>query len=367
MIKAISIDKNGSLREFNFEELKVYLKDWNLANNADKPSTLWIDFANPTQNEETILSDYLNLHQLAIEDCKYELRNSSHHEHLPKIEDYDNYIFVIINHVQAKNNSNISLSPNSEISHKPALTLHSATAERVHFKNEITIEPHQLSAFLLEHIIVTYHIHRINAIEKVLDNAYKNPKIFHHGADYIYQLILDESVDEIQPILNKFDKAIEDIEGEIFQKPTQNTLSKILWLKRNLFRMRRIITYQREITYRLSRGDFELINEHESRFYRNVYDHLVRATELTESYRDSLSSLLDAYLSTTSNKMNEVMKVLTIISTFFLPLTFIAGVYGMNFKFMPELDWYYGYAMCIGLMIVTSLGMYIFFRKKGWL
>jgi magnesium transporter len=193
------------------------------------------------------------------------------------------------------------------------------------------------------------------------------------GPDYVYHLILDRIVDQYTPILDAFDDEIDQLEDEIFGKMNSHTLSKILNMKRQVFSMRRITTYQREMVYRLSRGEFDLITDDEIAYYRNVFDHLVRAAELAESYRDILAGLVDAYLSMTSNRLNEIMKVLAIISTFFLPLTFIVGVYGMNFDTstspynMPELKWVFGYPFAWGVMIMTAIVMFIYFKRKKWL
>ncbi|MBL0332651.1 MAG: magnesium/cobalt transporter CorA [Chlorobiota bacterium] len=341
MIKGITIGSDSQIKDLGFIDLQNYIIEiYKEIEAGIEPTTLWIDIYKPTIEEESILENIFHFHPLTIEDCKNESYNIRGGEHLPKLEDYDDYLFIIINQIQLNRNTQT---------------------------NKFELQTNQLNAFILDHIIITHHLNSSSAILKAHEACIKNPKIFHHGPDFLYQLILDEAVDEIQPILNKFDNVIEKLEDEIFKTPTQLILANILSLKRDLFKIRRVITYQREITYRLSRGDYKLITEKESIFYRNVYDHLVRATEITESYRDTLSSLLEAYLSTASNKMNEVMKVLTIISTFFLPLTFIVGLYGMNFKFMPELEWHYGYVMCLGLMLVTSTFMFLFFRRKGWL
>jgi magnesium transporter len=159
---------------------------------------------------------------------------------------------------------------------------------------------------------------------------------------------------------------LEDLEIKILQNPESSLLSKILSLKKGLQHFKKITTYQREILHRLTRGEFRLIAQEEMAYYRNVYDHLVRVVDMTESYRDVISGLLEVYLSVTSNRLNEVMKILTMLSTIFLPLTLITGIYGMNFKHMPELDTDLGYYFVWGLLVAVAGGMLLFFRKKGW-
>ena len=149
-------------------------------------------------------------------------------------------------------------------------------------------------------------------------------------------MIIDDIVDNYTPMLDNLDDAIDRTEDEVFHQPTSDTMMRILQLKRNIMTIRRVAVYQREMLNRLSRGEFPLITTDEMLYYRNVYDHLVRMTDMTDSYRDMVSSLLDAYLSVTSNRLNQVMKVLTIISTIFLPLSVITGFFGMNFTHLPD-------------------------------
>lgn len=148
---------------------------------------------------------------------------------------------------------------------------------------------------------------------------------------------------------------------------SSDLLVQILRLKKSMQRFKRITTYQREILSRLARGEFELVSTEEMAYYRNVYDHLVRIVDVSESYRDIINGLVDAHLSVTSNRMNSIMKVLTMMSTIFLPLTLITGVYGMNFDIMPELRWKYGYFFVLAMLVAVGGGMLMYFRKKGWL
>jgi magnesium transporter len=144
-------------------------------------------------------------------------------------------------------------------------------------------------------------------------------------------------------------------------------MHRILQLKKNIMTIRRIAMYQREMLHRLSRGEFALITPDEMIYYRNVYDHLVRMADMTDSYRDVVSGLLDAYLSVTSNRLSQVMKVLTIISTIFLPLSVITGFFGMNFEFIPGLHWEHGHTIATLLMIAVAVGMLWWFRYKKWI
>jgi magnesium transporter len=320
-----------------------------MAGDPSKAPRIWIDLNEPTEEEEDqILAETMKFHPLAILDCRRERLSPEHGDHLPKVEDYGRYLFSIINPIELKQN------PQANSSMAKIIT-------------------QQLNVFLGETFIVTHHYEPSHAVSKVISTCTKNQLHLQRGPDYVYHLILDNIVDEYSPILDVFDEEIDLLEDEIFGGSNQRTLSKILNMKRQVFNLRKITTYQREMVYRLSRGEFELITADEIAYYRNVFDHLVRATELAESYRDILTGLVDAYLSMASNRMNEIMKVLAIISTFFLPLTFIAGVYGMNFDpdvspfNMPELRWIYGYPFAWGVMIAMAVVMFMYFRRKKWL
>ncbi len=169
--------------------------------------------------------------------------------------------------------------------------------------------------------------------------------------------------------MDDFDERISTLEDDIFsfQRPNREILEEILGLKRSLLRLRRISARQLDVLYRISHGQFHLIEGAVLPFYRDIYDHLVRVTDLAESYRDLISGSLEAYLSVVSNRLNEIMKVLTIFSAIMLPLTFIAGVYGMNFENMPELHSRYGYYAIWIVMLMVAGGMLLYFKRRGWI
>lgn len=342
---SISISTDRKLRYISLDELKQIYFD------PDQSETsIWVDLLTPTYEEEqTILIDLFGFHQLAVDDCRQERTEPRHGDHLPKVEDYSDYLFCIINPIDMIEQTH------EEDEEEPDGRIHSIIRTR------------QVNAFLGRNYIVTHHYEPSHAIEQALTMCGKNPLSLDRGPDYIYHLILDDIVNDYSHILDKFDDEIDQLETLVFHTSGRTTFARIQAMKRSLIRLRRITTYQREMVYRLARGEFPLINEKEIAYYRNVFDHLARAVELVESYRDVITGLLDAHLSMTSNRMNEIMKILTIFSTFFLPLTFVAGVYGMNFKFMPELEWPYGYLFSWGVMLLTAGGMFMFFRKKKWM
>jgi magnesium transporter len=192
------------------------------------------------------------------------------------------------------------------------------------------------------------------------------------GADYLTYALLDAIVDGFFPVLEAYGERIEDLEGEVVATPTRQTLEKIHAIKRELLTLRRAIWPQRDVINSLIRDSNPLISDEIRIYLRDCYDHTIQILDMVETYRELASSLMDVYLSSISNKTNEVMKVLTVISSIFIPLTFIAGVYGMNFNTevspfnMPELNWYWGYFICLGGMGVIAIASIYYFWRRGW-
>src|SRR5215207_596829 len=297
----------------------------------DESAVIWVDMESPTEADEQILLNVFHFHPLTVEDCR-------ENRHYPKIEEFDDYLYFIVHGVRA------DISP-----------------ERFN-----TIE---LDGFLGPNYVITYHHEKFRSIDNVKQLLHTTPVACQRGAAFLLHQILDQVVDYYSPVLDDFDDRIDQLEDNIFnlKQPNNQILASIMELKRGVLRLRRISVKQMDILHRMSRGEFPLIPEDMRPFYRDVYDHLVRVVDLSENYRDLISGSLEAYLSVVSNRLNEIMKVLTIFSAIMLPLTFIAGVYGMNFDDMPELHSKYGYYAVWIIMIVVAIGMLLFFRKRGWI
>lgn len=297
----------------------------------DESAVIWIDMESPTADDEQILLDVFKFHPLTVEDCR-------ENRHYPKIEEFDGYIYFIVHGVTA------DISP-----------------DRFN-----TIE---LDGFLGPNYVITYHHAMFRSINNVMQLLRTTPIACQRGPAFLLHQILDQIVDFYSPVLDDFDDRIDRLEQDIFalKRPNSEILTDIMALKRSVLRLRRISGKQMDILHRMSRGEFVLIPNDMRPFYRDVYDHLIRVVDLSESYRDLISGSLDAYLSVVSNRMNEIMKVLTIFSAIMLPLTFIAGVYGMNFDNMPELHSRYGYFAVIVVMLVVAVGMLMFFKRRGWI
>lgn len=331
-----------SIYQFLDKEVhKLSLKELRLAL-LEKTGVLWVDLENPVEaEEETVLVSMCDFHPLAIEDCQ---RGQDEDGHLPKVEDFGEYLFVIFNPVEG-------VMP----------------ADDGESMFHIEIRTSQLSAFLKDRLLVTHHYKSLRSISHAAQLCAKNPQTLGRGPDFLFHLIIDDVVDNYTPILDRLDDAIDTMEDQVIQQPTQETMMHILQLKQNIMTIRRVAVYQREMLNRLSRGEFDLITANEMIYYRNVYDHLVRMTDLADSYRDMVSSLLDVYLSVTSNRLNQVMKVLTIISTIFLPLSVITGFFGMNFKYLPISEWEHGVLLTGAMMILVAGGMLWVFKRNHWI
>src|SRR5919205_4113386 len=297
----------------------------------DESAVIWVDMESPTAADERVLLDVFNFHPLTVEECR-------ENRHYPKIEEFNDYIYFLLRGVTA------NTSP-----------------DRFN-----TIE---LDGFLGPNYVITYHHEMFRSINNVKQLLHTTPVACQRGAAFLLHQILDQVVDFYSPVLDDFDERIDKLEDDIFtlKRPNNLILSEIMDLKRSVLRLRRISGKQMDILHRMSRGEFALIPEDMRPFYRDVYDHLVRVVDLAENYRDLISGSLEAYLSVVSNRLNEIMKVLTIFSAVMLPLTFIAGVYGMNFENMPELHSRYGYYAVWAIMALVAVGMLLFFKRRGWI
>src|SRR5262245_104943 len=297
----------------------------------DQAAIFWVDIEAPTDADDRLLLDVFKFHPLTIEDC----RANRHH---PKVEEFPDYLYFIVHAIRTD-----------------------SSPDRFN-----TVE---LDGFLGPNYVVTYHHENFASVDKVKQSIRVSPVTCQRGAAFILHHVIDSIVDEYLPVMDDFDERINGLEDNIFslRRPNNEILEEILALKRSLLRVKRISSKQLEVLYRMSHGQFRLISGPVLPFFRDIFDHLVRVTDLAESYRDLISGSLEAYLSVVSNRLNEIMKVLTIFSAIMLPLTFIAGVYGMNFDNMPEIHSRYGYFATWGIMIVIAVGMLYLFWRRGWI
>ena len=321
MMTIIAYSKEGGYRLFDRTELKPKIAD-------EQHDLVWIDFERPAYDETEYLTSYFNFHPLAIEDCVSETP-------LPKVDDFGTYIFLVL--------------------HGSRMLTEGRSAT-----NEVNF-------FLGPNYLVTYHDNASRSILEARDRCLKNLPSIARGADFLLHEVLDRMVDHYFPVLEQFEKAMEEVEVEVFANPRKETLNKIVMLKKDVMLLRRVILPQQEILNRLSRDNFSVISTKATAYYRDIYDHLASISSLADSYRDQLSGTLEAYLSVVSNRLNEIMKVLTMFTATLMPLTLITGIYGMNFSNMPELNTRHGYFVVLGSMGIMAIGLVIYFRKKKWL
>ncbi len=295
------------------------------------PSVTWINIDGLHEVEIIeMLGKEFDLHPLMLED----ILNTGQR---PKAEDFDKYIFVVLK----------MLSYNDE---------------------KQMVQSQQVSLVLGANYVISFQ-EAIGDVFEPIRERIRNAKgrIRKMGADYLMYALLDAVVDGYFAILEKLGERIESMEEELVSDPTEKTLQQIHSLKREMIFLRKSVWPLREVISGLQRTESSLIKETTGLYLRDVYDHTIQVIDTVESFRDMVSGMLDIYLSSISNRMNAVMKVLTIIATIFIPLTFIAGVYGMNFRYMPELERHWGYPLVLLVMGIVAIVMLIYFRRKRWL
>jgi magnesium transporter len=284
---------------------------------------------------ETIqtLGEIFDLHSLALEDVL------DVHQR-PKVEEYDQYLFVVA---------------------------------RMPMSGE-RLDTEQFSLFLGPHFVLTFDERPGDCLEPVRERLrHKRGRLRDANADYLAYALLDAIVDSYFPLLEDYGERLETLEDEVITRPTHDIVSRVHKVKRDLLTLRRAIWPQREAINSLFRDVTPLVTDETRVYLRDCYDHTVQVLDLVETYRELGADLMDVYLSNVSNRINEVMRVLTVIAVIFIPLTFIAGVYGMNFNpdrspwNMPELNWYWGYPFSLTLMAVVAVGQLVFFWRRGWL
>ena len=303
---------------------------------ADETNVVWVDLQGETEEQikqaKDIMLNVFHFHYLTVEDC-IETRNQ------PKVEAFPDYLYFIVHGVKPEESSSSNFTTK------------------------------ELDGYLGKNFVVTFHVERFKSIKTVKQQIRSSAYSCQRGADYLLHQILDQLVDLYLPLVDDLDNAINEIEERIFkmQKANNEILEEILNLKRSIARLRRITSRQINVLYRISHGEFPLIEDAHLPFFRDVHDHLMRVADLAESYRDLISGLLDIQFSVVSNRTNEIMKVLTVFSAIILPLSLIAGIYGMNFENMPELKTQHGYFATLGLMVLLAIGLLIYFWRKGWI
>ncbi len=295
-----------------------------------KEGLLWVFVSGTGESERRLLSEVFHFHDLAIDDC------FNGREDTPKIDDYGDHLFIV----------------------GQCVTYHTR-GER--------LDPDEVDIFLGRNYVVTVTEERVLPVEELWEKSGQAGVFLDRGADFLVHTILDSLIDLLLPAVEDMDEALDDLEQQILNDPDKRYLPQVLVLKRNTLRLRRSILPERDMVNRLSRGEFpELIRPQALIFYRDVYDHIVRVEEMLEGLRDLADSALNSYLSSVNNRMNEVMKALSIVAVIFLPLTLIASIYGTNLDFSPGAELKGGFFVMLGAMVMIAVGLIAYFRYRRW-
>ncbi|MBK6748639.1 MAG: magnesium/cobalt transporter CorA [Acidobacteria bacterium] len=303
---------------------------------ADQTNVVWVDLQGETveQLEEAkdVMLNVFKFHHLTVEDC-IETRNQ------PKVEAYEKYLYFIVHGI------------------KPEET------------NPSNFATKELDGYLGSNFVVTFHILRFRSIKLVKQHLRSSPFHCKRGAAYLLHHILDELVDLYMPIVDEFDEEINALEDRVFDMGRNGNavLGDVMDVRRSVARLKRISSRQLEVLYRMSHGEFPQIPSDILPFFRDVHDHLLRISDLSEGYRDLVAGLFDIHFAVIGNRTNDVMKTLAVLSAIILPLSLIAGIYGMNFENMPELKSDRGYFLTLGAMALITVGLLFYFWRRGWI
>ncbi len=337
MIRSLYREQDGRIRtDLRPEQFSAALQDTG--------GLLWVDISapetsiEPANTCEPILCETFGFHPLAVDDA---LRET----HVPKVDDWGHYLYLVLHAIIVDQHDDNRL-------------------------DTLELDTSELDVFLGKNYLVTYQARPIAAVDRVWSACQRDLRYLGRGASHLLYRLVDELVADCMPAIEHLDEAIDWIEDQVFDNPTQALPERLFVLKRALLRLRRVIAPQREVLNKLARGDYDVVDADHRVFFRDVYDHLVRLHDINESLRDLVGSVLDTYLSVVNNRMNDVMKTLTIVTTLFMPLSFISGFFGMNF-FQPTtpLDVWTGriaFGLTLAAMFMTPIGMYLWMRKRAW-
>lgn len=314
MIRIITITEN---LELNFYTSIDSLSNSNI-------SWYWVDIEDPNEDEEKLLRYNFGFHPLSIEDC---LQIS----HRPKIDYYGDYDFFVINAL-----------------------------------NEETLLPEDVGLFVGENYIVSVHKTHQEELDYAWERILNNKSAWEKGPTYVSYVILDKIVDQFFPAIYEIEDNLEKIDSNRNHLSTRKLVDQVFDIRGDLLKLRRIVYAMRDLLYRVLNSERLHWFKENKLYFADIYDHLLKLAEMIEANRDITADMRDSYMSINSNRMNTNMMVLTIISTIFIPLTFIVGIYGMNFDYMPELRWKYGYFVVLGFMSAIAVLMILWFKRKGW-
>lgn len=312
------------------EEKLVSVKAEDLDKAIKSKDPLWLDIEKPEKADMDLLERKFTIHPLAVEDCLHVTRR-------PKVEEYPNHLSIVV----------FSLV----------------------YQEHLQIN--QLNILVGRNFLITIHRKPIPSIDTTIELLQREPAIFEKGIDHLLYRVIDSLVDHYFLTVDKLDEAVDTLEHIVFTNPDRAAIESMFELKKDIIQLRRTIGPERDIINLFAHREYPFVASENMIYFRDVFDHIIRITDTIENLRDLMTSMLDVYLSTLSLRMNEVIKVLTVIATIMFPLTLIAGIYGMNFQFIPEIhtEWgqKYGYFFAIGLMAFIALIMLFYFKRKKWI
>jgi magnesium transporter len=314
--------QSGLRVDVTHEEMREALKD--------PANLLWLDISSMDDTDIDLLTGTFSLHPLTIED--FIMANAR-----PKVENFKDYIFLVMFSMES------------------------------HDKAQAKINTAEIDFCLGRNFLITAHDNKVASLCTSKERIRKQSPMMMNGADFLLYSVLDCLVDSYFPVITEFDDRVDRISDELFIEPSNETLKKIYNLKNEIMYLRRTIGPQADVVSLLARGDFPFIGQANSVYFRNICDNLVRLNDIVGTSRDIITGALEAYVSVVSNRLNEIMKTLTVIATIAMPLTLIASIYGMNFKNMPELTNKYGYPAALLFMVVVAIIMLFYFKRKKWL
>ncbi|WP_102693515.1 magnesium/cobalt transporter CorA [Rummeliibacillus pycnus] len=314
MIRTLGLTTDQQLKmDFPLEEIKQGKFEW-----------YWVDFDKPSATEDVLLDQFFHFHPLAIEDCLMRLQR-------PKLDYYDDYHFLV-----------------------------------AHKINQETFEAEEVNLFVSPNFVVTYHKSFVPEFDIVRKRLMNRPQMWDRGALFVMYQAIDKIVDSYFPMVYNIEDHLNEIEDQLNYQNSTKSMRYVFDLRSDLLHIRRTILPMRDLLYRILNSYRFHLDDQERAYFGDIHDHLVKLTEMVESNRELTADMRDSHMSVNASRMNGIMMILTIISSIFIPLTFIAGVYGMNFKNMPELEWHYGYFIILLVMLGIAGSMLAWFKYKGW-
>ena len=306
---------------------------------------LWVDLLEPTEEEENrVFKRWFDVDDLVLTDIR-QADPKGQDLHFPKVDEFTDFLYIV---------------------------LHGSAKPQSHDKDKIAhsidhVKGSQLNIILNKNVIITHRWADIKVIETVIDLLKKFPHFVDRGPDFAVAMMIDTTVDHVLTFGELIEDRLIQLESAALRTTKSSFIIRLLTHRRQIHLLQRATTYQKEITARLASGNYRFVDKDEAAYYRDVYDHHVRASDQLDLVRIMVDGLMDLYFSMSSNRLNQIMRILTVISTIFLPITFITSWYGMNFRHMPEFDWIGGYPLVISIISVVAFLMLTFYKRRGWL